>query len=100
MVSRNGFRYFAVGDICIRLLAKPINHDVTISPSPSSNQDSSHERSLKRQSLSRPTESLQDLRQRFDSVFALETMLGARGRYIWETWTQDDIQPLAAHCQA
>jgi hypothetical protein len=27
----------------------------------------------------------QDLRQRFDSVFALETMLGARGRYIWET---------------
>ena len=45
-------------------------------------------------------ESLQDLRQRFDSVFALETMLGARGLYIWETRTQDDIQPPAAHCQA
>jgi len=37
-------------------------------------------------------QSLQELRQQFDSVFALEKMLGARGRYIWETWTQDEIQ--------
>ena len=28
-----------------------------------------------------------DLRHQFDSVFALEKMLGARGRYVWETWT-------------
>ena len=27
-------------------------------------------------------ESLQDLRQRFERVFALEKMLGARGRYV------------------
>ncbi len=37
-------------------------------------------------------ESLRDLRQRFDSVFALEKTLGSGGRYIWETWTQESIQ--------
>jgi hypothetical protein len=31
-------------------------------------------------------ESLKDLRQRFDTVFALEKTLGAGGRYVWETW--------------
>ena len=28
----------------------------------------------------------------FDRVSALEKMLGTRGRYVWESWTQDDIQ--------
>jgi hypothetical protein len=37
-------------------------------------------------------ESLMDLRQRFDTVFALEKTLGAGGRYVWETWTQESIQ--------
>jgi hypothetical protein len=37
-------------------------------------------------------QSLQELRGQFDSVFALEKMLGSNGRYIWETWAQDEIQ--------
>ena len=36
-------------------------------------------------------QSLQELRQPFDSVFALERCSGAL-KVIWETWTQDAIQ--------
>ena len=37
-------------------------------------------------------ERLQDLRQRMDSVFALEKTLHGGGRYVWEAYTQDSIQ--------
>jgi hypothetical protein len=37
-------------------------------------------------------QSLQELRGQFDSVFALEKMLGSNGRYIWEAWAKDEIQ--------
>ena len=37
-------------------------------------------------------ESLRDLRQRMDSVFALEKTLHGGGRYIWEAYNQDSIQ--------
>jgi hypothetical protein len=37
-----------------------------------------------------------DLRHQFDSVFALEKMLGARGRYVWETWTYPATDHLKA----
>jgi hypothetical protein len=41
---------------------------------------------------SAPSKPPRPAHQQFDRVFALEKMLGTRGRYVWETWTQDDIE--------